>query len=155
VKYLYLFTLEIVPLEVDRVYDDLPSRLTLMSRFLSDLPPSELTALARPLFESYSNIELTFGPTVELGPKKVIAHMASSAGEKKLHQDVRVLLEGLEVVFQYPEFIGANHKAHVSQRENVEFPPKSRFVSSVAYLIEVVNGKRIIRSRFALGTAGV
>jgi hypothetical protein len=114
-----------------------------------------LADLVRPLFESGNYVELTFGPTIELGPKKVIAHMVSSAGEQKLHDDIRVVLEKLKVVFQYPEFIGANHKAHVTKREDVDFPPNSRLISSAAYLIEVVDGKRVIRSKFAIGTAGV
>jgi hypothetical protein len=150
-KHLYLFTLEIVPLEVGRIYNDLPSHLTLMSRFLSDLPPNELADLGRPLFESCNHVELTFGPAARLGSKKVIAHMASSAGEQKLHKDVQALLEDLKVVFQYPEFIGVNHKAHVTHRENVDIPPNSRLVSPAAYLIEVVDGRRMIRSKFMFG----
>jgi hypothetical protein len=152
-KHLYLFTLEIVPLEVGRVYDDLPSHLTLMSRFLSDAPYGELVDLVGPIFESYNHVELTFGRTAELGPKKVIAHMVSSAGERKLHEDIRALLERLKADFQYPEFIGANHKAHVTKREDVDFSPESKLVSSAAYLIEIVDGKRVIRSKFAIGAA--
>jgi len=149
-NHLYLFTLEIVRLEVGRIYNDLPSHLTLMSRFLSNLDPKELTHLARPIFESTNHIQLLFGPTIRLGPKKVTAHMVSSVGEQKLHSTVKMLLETVGVTFQYPEFIGVHHKAHVTQREGVDFSSNSRLVSSAAYLIEVVNGKRVIRSQFAL-----
>jgi ADP-ribose pyrophosphatase YjhB (NUDIX family) len=146
--HLYLFTLEITPLEIGRVYDDLPSHLTVMSRFLSDLPPDEVAERVRPLFEACDPIALTFGPTLELGPKKVTAHMVSSARERKLHQDIYALLKNMGVTFQYPEFVGANHKAHVTQREGVDFPPDSQLISSATYLIEIVDGKRAIRSKF-------
>jgi hypothetical protein len=154
-NHLYLFTLEVVPLEEGRIYDDLPSHLTLMSRFLSTLTFHDLTELAQPLFEATDPIELVLGPTIELGPKKVRAHIVSGASEQKLHEYIRALLEKTRVAFQYPEFIGTNHKAHVTKRENVDFSPGSRLVSSAAYLIEVVGGKRVIRSKFAIGAAGV
>lgn len=150
-SHLYLLTLEIEPLEISKVYDELPSHLTLMSRFLSDLDPKELSDIIRPVFETADNIRLTFGPTIELGPKKVIAHMVDSLDEKLLHKRLKMVLEEASVTFQYPQFIGANHKAHVTQRDGVDFPPKSQVISSVAYLIEVVDGQRIIRSRFNLG----
>jgi hypothetical protein len=151
-KHLYLLTLEIVPLEVGKIYDDLPSHLTLMSRFLSDLPPEKLASLTQPLFATTDRIELAFGPTVELGPKKVRAHMVNGAGEQKLHDNILEILEKADVSFQYPQFIGINHKAHVTQRENVDFPPTSQLASQAAYLIEVVDGKRVVRSKLAIGT---
>lgn len=38
--HLYLFTLEVAPLEIGMTYNPLPSHLTLVSRFFSDKPPS-------------------------------------------------------------------------------------------------------------------
>jgi len=35
----------------------------------------------------------------------------------------------------------------------VDFIPKSQLLSSAAYLVEVIDGKRVIRSRFALDAA--
>jgi len=147
---LYLFILEIVPLEVGRTYADLPSHLTLMSRFTSDMSPDELFHIVRPLFEEAKPVNLFFGKTVELGPKKVIAHMVDSPDEQLLHERLRTLLDKTGVTFQYPQFIGANHKAHVTQREGVDFPPKTQLLASAAYLVEVIDGQRIIRSRFSL-----
>ena len=150
VNHLYLLTLEIEPLEIGKVYDELPSHLTLMSRFLSDLAPRGVSDIIRPVLETADNIKLTFGSTIELGPKKVTAHMVDSPEEKLLHERLRVALEKVGAIFQYPQFIGANHRAHVTQRDRMDFSPKSRLVSSAAYLIEVVDGQRIIRSRFNL-----
>lgn len=150
-KHLYLFTLEIVPLEVGKIYDNLPSHLTLMSRFLSDLPPEKLTGLMQPAFAITNRIELVFGPTIKLGPKKVTVHMIDNTDEQKLHNSILEVLEKIGVSFQYPQFIGANHKAHVTQRENIDFSPNSQLVSQAAYLIEVVNGKRVVRSKLAIG----
>ena len=153
-SHLYVLTLEVVPLEVSKVYDELPSHITLMSRFLSDLDARELGNGIRPLFEAASPLRLTFGATVELGPKRVTAHMISSRNEQRLHESTRVLLEKMEVVSQYPQFTGANHKPHVTQREGAVFPPHSRLVSSAAYLIEIIDGNRVVRERFRLGPAG-
>ncbi|HSW65661.1 MAG TPA: hypothetical protein VLI54_00795 [Bacillota bacterium] len=148
---LYLLTLEIEPVEIGKVYNELPSHLTLMSRFLSDLGPKELSSVVDLLFMDTKPINLFFGNTIELGPKKVKAHMVDSPGEQSLHVRLNAVLEGVGVIFQYPHFIGANHRAHVTQRDGVEFPPKTHVLSSVAYLIEVIDGRRIIRSRFSLG----
>ncbi len=150
-KHLYLFVLEVTPLEVGVVYDDLPSHLTSMSRFFSNLAPDELSSVVRPLFANIQPVSLIFGSTIKLGPKKVTAHMVSSAEEQSLHMRLQVLLEKAGVIFQYPEFIGVNHKAHITQRDGVDFPPKTHLLSLAAYLVEVIDGRRIIRSRFSLG----
>ena len=152
-KHLYLFTLEIDPLAVGKVYDDLPSHLTLMSRFLSGMSYQELAPVVRAIFEQASPIELTFGETKELGPKKVVAHMIHSPAEVTLHNQLYQCLEFLGVEFQYPQFIGPGHKAHVSKREGDNFKKGQTRVSSTAYLIEVIEGRRIVRSRFNLDTA--
>jgi hypothetical protein len=150
---LYLLTLEIVPLEVGRVYDELPSHLTLMSRFLSELAPEKISTTLRPVFAKLSPITLVFGETTNLGPKKVRAHIVNSSEEQKLHSDLNALLESVHVEFQYPEFIGSSHKAHVTEREGVQFEPGSKHVASIACLIEVVDKKRVVRARFTLGQA--
>lgn len=48
----YLFILEIAPLETGKIYAELPSHLTLMSRFWSELSPDELAGIVRPLFQN-------------------------------------------------------------------------------------------------------
>lgn len=149
-KHLYLFTLEITPLEVGRIYDELPSHLTLMSRFLSDMSAEEVADKVRPLFIQTAPVHLVFGETIQLGPKKVTAHMVDSLDERRLHDSLRKVLDGVEVEYQYPEFIGDKHKAHITAREGVRFAPGSERTVFVAYLIEVIDGKRIIRAKFTL-----
>lgn len=152
-SHLYLLTLEIEPLEIGKVYGGLPSHLTLMSRFLSALAPEQLSSIVEPLFATAKPVNVLFGSTIELGPKKVIAHMVDSPDERLLHSQLQTLLEEAGVIFQYPQFIGSNHKAHVTQRDGKDFPPESQLISSAAYLIEVIDGQRIVRSRFYLGAA--
>jgi len=151
-KHTYLFTLELVPLIVGHVYDELPSHLTLMSRFTSTMSPGTMATAVGSLFIGADPITLSFGKTIELGPKKVIAHMVTSAGEQGLHRSLLQLLDGLDVIYQYPDFIGENHKPHVSKREGSHFKVGSKRKVFAAYLIEIVDKKRIIRSRFELGT---
>lgn len=152
-KHLYLFTLEIVSLEVGRTYDELPSHLTLMSRFLSDLPPYELSETVVPLFTATSPIHLVFGETIKLGPKKVTAHMVTGAAEHRLHNNLRKMLSTLQVEYLYPEFTGDGHKPHVTARDDVQFVVGSERLVSTAYLIEVVDKKRVVRVKFALSAA--
>jgi hypothetical protein len=151
-KHLYLFVLEIAPLEVGRTYDELPSHLTLMSRFLSELEPEKLTEGVTLLFDQTAPILLTFGETSELGPKKVTVHHVHAADEALLHNNLHGLLDSLGVEYQYPEFIGTNHKAHVTQRPNIAFEPNAQLLTSAAYLIEVVNKRRVIRAKLVLGS---
>ncbi|HEU4966101.1 MAG TPA: 2'-5' RNA ligase family protein [Candidatus Saccharimonadales bacterium] len=149
-EHLYLFTLEIASLEVGKAYDELPPHLTLVSRFLSDLPPDELAATVRPLLAKTSRIHLVFGETTVLGPKKVTAHLITSTEERRLHDNVLKLLDTTQVAYQYPEFIGENHKPHVTARKDVRFDPGSEHIASATYLIEVVYTKRVVRAKFTL-----
>jgi hypothetical protein len=149
-KYLYLFTLEVARLEAGRTYEELPSHLTLMSRFWSDLSADELSKIVRPLFARTNSIELLFGDTVELGPKKLTVHMVQQPEEMKLHNKLRELLDSVKVEYQYPQFIGSNHKPHVTKREGVQFGAGDKRISKAAYLIEVVEEKRAVRAKFEL-----
>jgi len=147
-KHLYLFTLEIVPLKVGKAYDELPSHLTLMSRFLSELSPDRLASHVQHVFVQTDPVILTIGRVEGLGPKKVAAHMVSSPSEMALHNELHKNLSALGVAFQYPQFIGMNHRAHVSVREGVMLREGQRHVSLVVYLIEVVDKKRVVRAKF-------
>jgi len=147
-KHQYLFTLEITPLEVGRAYKDLPSHLTLMSRFLSDLSYKELALSVQPLFTKTKTLDLVFGETTELGPKKLTVHMVLSAEESGLHMQLKNFLDSLGVTYQYPQFIGQNHKAHVTKREGVHFAMGDVRKSSAAYLIEIVESNRLVRAKF-------
>jgi len=124
-----------------------------MSRFLSNLPPAELTTKVRPLFVGTSPVHLVFGETKILGPKKVTAHMVASTDERQLHNNLRKLLDGVKVEYQYPEFIGDNHKPHITARAGVQLIPGSKRIVSAAYLIEVVDEKRVVRAKFTLSAA--
>lgn len=151
-NHLYLFTLEVAPLKVGQSYDDLPSHLTLMSRFWSELSPKELATIVRPLFHKTMPLNLVFGQTVELGPKKLMVHIVRQPKESILHDQLLKLLDTVSVDYQYPQFIGRNHKPHVTKREGMHFAAGDEYKSSAVYLIEVIDSKRVIRSRFQLSS---
>jgi len=146
-KHLYLFTLEVALLELGKV---LPSHLTLMSRFWSELPSDELAEVVRPLFARTNVMDLLFGEAVELGPKELTVHMIEQPEELKLHNDLHTLLDSVQADYQYPQFIGTSHKPHVTKRKGVQFRVGDKHVAQAAYLIEVVNERRVIRARFKL-----
>lgn len=151
-KYRYLFTLEVAPLEVGKTYDELPSHLTLMSRFLSELSVDKLAEVVRPLFSQTGAVELVFGEVAELGPKKLMVHIVVRTDElKKLHVKLCSLLNAAKVEYEYPQFIGDNHKPHVTLREEAQFVKGDKLVVQAVYLIEIVDKKRVVRAKFDLG----
>lgn len=62
------------------------------------------------------------------------------------HLYLRKLLDVASVEYQYPEFIGENHKPHVTARQGAHFDVDSELTSHFVYLIEVVDTRRVIRS---------
>lgn len=151
-KYRYLFILEIAPVEVGKTNDELPSHLTLMSRFISELMPSQLSKAVRPLFDKTASINLTFSETTELGPKKLTVRLVEYSDQlRSLHNALLKSLRSLDAEFEYPQFVGTGHKPHVTAREGTNFSPGDRIMVSHACLVEVINSKRIIRSKFELG----
>lgn len=152
-KRLYLFTLEVTPMVVGKTYNPLPSHLTLMSRFWSDLSPDELAEVVRPLFRQARPIELIFGEAAMLGPKQVAVHLVDNTKElKNLHSRLYDLLNAQGVTYTAPQFVGNGHKPHVSKREGDQFTAGHKHMANAAYLIEVeINGKdhlRLIRTKF-------
>lgn len=154
-KHRYLFILEVAPVEVGKTYNELPSHLTLMSRFFSELPPEKLDEAVRALFSQTEPIKLTFGETTELGPKKLTVHIIEHNQKlKQLHNKLRILLDSVDVEYEYPQFIGENHKPHVTKRADVQFSVGEKKTVQAACLVEVVDSKRVIRSRFELSGSG-
>lgn len=154
-QHLYLFTLEVTPMTVGRIYNPLPSHLTLMSRFWSSLSPEELIGIVNPLFQETRSIELNFGKATVLGPKQVAVHLVESTRElKDLHSQLHDLLNTTGVTYTEPQFVGDGHKPHVSKRDGDRLNAGHKQMSNAAYLIEIeINGKdhlRLIRAKFDL-----
>lgn len=142
-------------MEVGETYNPLPSHLTLMSRFWSQLPPHALAHVVKPLFERTKRVVITFGNTAHLGPQHVAVHMIEpSPPLYKIHENLRRQLINNQVEFEYPQFVGDGFKAHVSKRPKDIFKPGLHHEVRAVYLIEVmVQGEkhvRYIRERFEL-----
>lgn len=157
-KRLYLLTLEIVALGVDQAYNPLPSHLTLVSRFKSSLSPDAMAQVLMPIFQHAAPLELLFQETVALGPKRVMAHIVQNTPAlRALHEALVNALTEQGAHFAYPEFIGSNHKPHVTIRPNDPITPGQARTTTAAYLIEVTkqggNDLRHIRHKFNLMSA--
>lgn len=147
----YLFILEITPVEVGKTYGELPSHLTLMSRFFSDSSPEKIAEIVKPVFAQQPPINLVFGEMKTLGPKQLRVHMIKeSRALRQLHNQLRTLLDSVNVVYEYPQFIGDNHKPHVTKRDGVDFAVGDSKITKAAYLVEIIDGERVIRSKFQL-----
>lgn len=150
-RHRYLFTLEVTPVEVGKMYKKLPSHLTLMSRFFSDLSPVELSKVTTPLFDQTRTIQLVFKETVELGPKKLAVHLLEQLDESdQLHNALSNLLNSINVIYEYPEFIGKNYKPHVTMRDGVQFDVHDKHAIHYAYLVEIIEGQRVVQAKFRL-----
>jgi hypothetical protein len=152
---LYLFTLEVTPMGVDKMYNPLPSHLTLMSRFWSSLSPEELSGIGEPLFQRTRPIELSFGEPATLGPKQVAVHLVENTRElKDLHLQLHSLLDAVGATYNAPQYVGDGHKPHVSKRKGDQFTVGHKQMANAVYLIEVeVKGDdhlRFIRAKFDL-----
>jgi 2'-5' RNA ligase len=147
----YLFTLEVAPVETGKTYAELPLHLTLMSRFFSDLSPEDLATAVRPMLAQTKPIELVFGKTTELGPKKLIVHMVEHSDQlKQLHNELHTQLDSIHADYEYPQFIGEGYKPHITRRDGEQLNTGDRKIAETACLIEIVDGKRVVRSSFVL-----
>jgi 8-oxo-dGTP diphosphatase len=155
--HLYLFTLEVDPLVVGDVYNPLPSHLTLVSRFWSELSYDEIAKAVSPTLAKSEPVELIFGKEAVIGPKKTAVHLVENTLEiRNLHSQLLKALTKLKVSFTSPQFIGEGHRPHVSKRQDVEFLVGHKQVAGNVYLIEVeIVGKehlRKVRAKFKLGS---
>src|SRR5690606_10220099 len=56
----------------------------------------------------------------------------------------------VDVEYEYPQFIGENHKPHVTKRVDVRFKAGEEKTVRAAYLVEIVDSRRVVRSKFEL-----
>lgn len=151
-KHLYLFTLEVDSLKVGTTYDELPLHCTLMHRFYSELSVEELSDHVKPLFDKTSPLVLTAYEHSILGPKQVPVSLIRPTKELE-DLNIRLFdhLNELEVKYTAPQWVGKGHVFHVTDRENEVMEAGESHTAKMAYLIEVIDHKRVIRKRFELG----
>lgn len=149
--HLYLFTLEVTPLEVGRTYDELPLHCTLMHRFYSELSVDELSNNVKSLFDKTPPITLAVYEHTRLGPKQVpVSLIELTEALDSLNMQLFDQLNKLEVEYTAPQWVGKGHVFHITDRENEALEIGRDRTSEVIYLIEVVDRKRVIRERFDL-----
>jgi hypothetical protein len=154
-KHCYLFALEVQPLEVGAVYDELPLHCTLMHRFLSELSPQVLVDKTQPFFAAIKPVKLIPHEHLLLGPKQVPVSELKLANQLKgLHAGLYTLLNDLHVEYTAPEWVGEGYGPHVTDRENARLEVGTEHIAKTIYLIEVeVPGypdQRLIRHKFDL-----
>ena len=153
---LYIFTLEIAPLKIGEMYNPLPSHLTLVSRFWSDLSPKELAETVTPVFDTTNKLTIFFGETAFLGPQKKEVNLIEPKDDlKKLHMKLVKPLNSASVEFTNSQWVGDGFRPHITKRKNVDFPIGYKQTAEAAYLIEIEikNNKhfRLVQKRFNIG----
>lgn len=154
---LYLFALEVAPLEVGKTYNPLPSHLTLVSRFHSHKSPERISKKVSDLFSRTKSIELLFDQSATIGPRHTAVHLIKPRKTlKELHIQLLELLDEIDVDYTQPEYIRDGWKPHISKRDNDNFGPGFIHLAKAVYLIEVhkagENDLRIIQKRFNLSS---
>lgn len=153
-RHLYLFALEVTPLEVGRAYDVLPLHCTFMFRFWSTLSPDQLAAKVYLLFEAADAIVLKPYEHTYLGPRQVGAYLVEKTPQiQDLHMQLHQVLEHLGVEYTEPQWVGLGYKPHITDRANEAITPNQPMSCRTAYLIEVIEGQRVVRRRFMLPLA--
>lgn len=155
-KHCYLFALEVSPLKVGGIYNELPLHCTLMHRFCTELEASVLASKVHDLFSHAQPIELIVHKRSLLGPKQVaVSEIVPTPGLLDVHTRLHDLLIGLEAEYTAPEWVGEGYRAHVTEREHAMLEVGAHHLSKAVYLIEVkVPGhdhQRLIRAKFNLG----
>lgn len=154
-KHCYLFALEIAPLSVGQVYEELPLHCTLMHRFWTDLSPEQLADHVQEIFAGMSRIDLIVEEKQRLGPKQVTASKLMPTAELiRLHMKLYETLNSLSVTYTAPEWVGEGYTPHATDRVDSQLEAGESHLSGAVYLVEVkvpgLDHKRIIRHRFDL-----
>jgi len=148
-RHLYLFTLEIVPLEVGKVYGELPLHCTLMHRFWSVLSSAEMSGAVRALFDATPPLPLVAYKHALLGPKQMAVSLLKPTKEMEaLNMALYQLLNNLGVEYTAPQWVGKGHVFHVTEREDARLEVGGKHMGMAAYLIEVENKQRLVRAKF-------
>lgn len=155
----YLFALEVVPLTVGQVYDELPLHSTLMHRFWVSLSPEGLADKTKALFEQTQPLVLAVHERAKLGPKQVsVALITHSPELESLNMRLYGLLDELGVEYAAPQWVGPGHVFHVTDRPNAKLGVGESVICRAVYLIEVkVPGHdhaRVPRTKIILGQRG-
>lgn len=154
-KHCYLFALEVNPMTVGEIYDDLPLHCTLMHRFWSELDADTLAGKVRGFLENVAPPTLDAHERLLLGPKQVVvSELVLSDELKALHANLYKLLNDLGVEYTTPEWVGGGYRAHITEREDAWLEVDTQHISRAVYLIEVnipgYDHERLIRSKFDL-----
>lgn len=151
-KHLYLSTLEVEPLRVGTIYDELPLHCTLMHRFHPELSADELADSVKTLFDKTPALVLTAYEHTKLGPKQIPVSLIRLTKElDNLNMQLFDQLNELEVEYTAPQWVGKGHVFHVTDRDNEVLEAGKSHATDTVYLIEVIDHKRVIRKRYELG----
>lgn len=151
-----MFTLEVAPLDVDKVYDELPLHCTLMHRFWTHLSPAELVAKTQDVFAVTKPLTLNATERKAIGPKRVqVALLGHTQALEQLNMMLYHRLNLLGVEYAAPQWVGSDHIFHVTDRPFAQLAPGQTMSCGAAYLIEVkvpgYDHSRIARAKTMLG----
>jgi hypothetical protein len=154
-KHCYLFALEIEPLEVGEIYDNLPMHLTLVHRFWTSLTPEQLEEKILPIVARYPSVSFVPREVVELGPKKTrVFDLEQTEILNALHMELYSLLNTLDTEYTEQDWVGKGYVPHISEREHSVLTKKKPHTSKAVYIIEVKipghDHKHLIRKKLAL-----
>ena len=153
----YLISLEVQPMGVGEVYEQLPMHCTIMPRFHSKLSPDVLSGVLAPLIEAMEPLELQPLEHVAFGPKQqLVTTLVYTPQLRHLHEVLYDALTKLAVQFTEVDWVGPGFIPHVSDKKGRRFTTQTLLTSSTAYLINFdhpLEGRsRKVVKRYKLGS---
>lgn len=150
-QYLYLFVLEVEPVETGRTYSELPLHCTLMHRFWSNVPADVLIQKVQPLCRQAAPVLLQPGAQEVYGPRAVTVTKVHKTDDlQALHTMFFAALNTIGVSYTEPDWVGHGYDPHVTHRADGRKMTHEQ-LSTAVYLVEVVDHERHIRARLTLG----
>ncbi|OGG47298.1 hypothetical protein A2671_00115 [Candidatus Kaiserbacteria bacterium RIFCSPHIGHO2_01_FULL_49_13] len=139
--HVYLFVLEVDPMEVGEIHGSLPLHCTLMPWFYTYPDWREILEKTRGVFLGQRAVGLFSGARAFFGEKNnTPVHMLVRHKELLLlHSKLLEVLSGYGTDHVIPRYVGQKFSPHVSDHKDRSFPPGSYLLSKHVYLIEAQN----------------
>lgn len=154
-EHCYFFALEVAPLKIGAAYKTLPLHCTLLHRFFSRLPPSDIDAKVRWLFAQTKPLLLTPEERIAFGPNRVlVARLRLSPALQAIHLKLYGQLNELGVRYSETDWVGPGYKPHVTDQAGTSLALDESRLSRTVYLVEVEHPlqgpRKFIKTKFEL-----
>lgn len=153
----YILVMGIEPMTVGELYKkELHS--TLLHWFHSEYTIEQISKLLAPVFKETNPFNILSGQVSNFGGERelLVNLVVKSDDLKALHDAVRGALDGINVKYLNPEYVGEGWRPHVTLQGLRSLPEGQSVTIKEVYLVECPNGPEIppimVRAKYRLGS---